>query len=207
MIFYSSPVSPYGRIVRILRQEKKLEERVPFTVLKTRGEGNPYYDLNPSGRVPALVLDDGRILEESGLICWYLDHLDGTPMLHPPEGLEGLTHRRIEAVARSMLDGLSLWGREYIYRDKAIRSPIILGHEKARAERLADFFEAEVTGDVMSGPLNMAQITLAFALHGRPKDRLAGYDWQDGRPNLMAWVERIGRVQSVADSNIPAEFS
>lgn len=86
MIFYSSPVSPYGRIVRILRQEKKLEERVPFTVLKTRGENNPYYDLNPSGRVPALVLDDGRILEESGLICWYFDHLDGTPMLHPPEG-------------------------------------------------------------------------------------------------------------------------
>ena len=55
-------------------------------MLKTRGENNPYYDLNPSGRVPALVLDDGRILEESGLICWYLDHLDGTPMLHPPEG-------------------------------------------------------------------------------------------------------------------------
>jgi hypothetical protein len=110
-------------------------------------------------------------------------------------------------VARSMLDGLSLWGREYIYRDKAIRSLIILGYEKARAERLADFFKAEVTGDVMSGPLNMTQIMLACALHGRPKDRPAGYDWQDGRPNLMAWVERIGRIQSVADSNIPAEFS
>lgn len=206
MIFYSSPVSPYGRIVRIVRQEKQLEERVPFTVLKTRGEENPYYDLIPSGRVPALVLDDGRILEESGLICWYLDHLDGAPTLHPPEGLAGLAHRRIEAVARSMLDGLSLWGREYIYREKAIRSPIILAHEKARAERLADFFEAEVNGEVMSGPLNMAQITLACALHGRPKDRPAGYDWQAGRPNLTAWVERIGRIQSIVDSDVPAEL-
>jgi glutathione S-transferase len=68
MIFYSSPVSPYGRIVRILRQEKKLEEKVRLTVLKIRGEDNSYYDLNPSGRVPALVLDDGRILKESGLL-------------------------------------------------------------------------------------------------------------------------------------------
>jgi len=200
-------MSPYGRIVRIVRQEKRLEERVPLTVLKTRGEENPYYELIPSGRVPALVLDDGRILEESGLICWYLDHLDDAPTLHPPEGLEGLSHRRIEAVARSMLDGLSLWGREYIYRDKAIRSPMILAHEKARAERLADFFESEVTGDVMSGPLNMAQITLACALHGRPKDRPAGYDWRANRPNLTDWVERIGQIQSVADSNIPAELT
>ena len=84
---------------------------------------------------------------------------------------------------------------------------MILAHEKARAERLADFFESEVTGDVMSGPLNMAQITLACALHGRPKDRPAGYDWRANRPNLTDWVERIGQIQSVADSNIPAELT
>lgn len=85
-------------------------------MLKTRGGENLYYDINPSGRVPALILDDGRILEESGLICWYLDHLDDAPTLHALEGLEGLAHRRIEAVARSMLDGLSLWAREYIVK-------------------------------------------------------------------------------------------
>lgn len=109
-------MSPYGCIGRIIRQEKWLENRVPFTVLKTRGGENLYYDINPSGRVPALILDDGRILEESGLICWYLDHLDDAPTLHALEGLEGLAHRRIEAVARSMLDGLSLWAREYIVK-------------------------------------------------------------------------------------------
>lgn len=191
-------------MARVVRQEKGLEERIPFKVLKTRGIDNPYYKIVPSGRVPALVFDDGTILEESAHICWYFDHIDGAPRFHPPEGLEGVAHRRLEATARSLLDGLSLWGRELIYRDEAIWSETLLTHERARALRLMDFFERKVHDPVMTGPLNMAQITLASALHGRPMGQPPGFDWQEGHPNLVAWVTRIGEVQSIADSSIPA---
>ena len=207
MKLLSTATSPYGRIARIVRLHKGLEERVSFEVVQTRGEGNPYYQTNPSGRVPSLLLDDGTILEESALVSWYLDHLDGSPDLHPPEGMAGLEHRRIEAVARSMLDGVSLWGREYLYRDKAIRSDVIMTHEKGRAERLSDYFESVVDGDVLNGPLNMAQITLACVLHGRPADMPRGYNWMEGRPKLAAWVDRIGRISAVEETVPPPRKS
>ena len=130
--------SPYSRMARIVCLEKSLGDRVSFELVETRGENNPYYNVNPSGRVPSLILDDGTVLEDSVLICWYLDNIDRTPKLHPADGMEGLEQRRVEAVARSMLDGTSLWLREYILRTPETRSETIISHERRRALRLAD---------------------------------------------------------------------
>ena len=198
MKLYTSMGSPYGRVTRIVRLEKNLEKLVSFEVVKTRGVNNPYYKINPSGRVPSLILDDGKILEDSALICWYLDNVNGIPSLHPSEGMQGLEERRIEAIARSMLDGTSLWWREYLYRSHEIRSKIIIDHEKSRALRLADIFEHEVQNEILAGPLNMAQIILACVLHGREKSGPPDFSWRIGRPNLCKWVERIGRNLAIS---------
>ena len=203
MKLHTTLTSPYGRMARIVRLEKGLADRIALEPVQTRGADNPYYAVNPSGRVPSLILDDGTILEDSTLVCWTMDHLDGDPTLHPPQGMAGLEHRRIEATARSMLDGVSLWSREFLYREPEIRSTTIIAHEQARALRLADVFEKEVLGEVLSGPLNMAQITLACVLHGRLNDRPQGFRWMDGRLNLCAWVERMGGYASIRETLPP----
>ena len=56
--------------------EKGLLDRVEIIPAKTRVADSPYYRINPSGRVPYLVRDDGIGMEESALICAYLDRLD-----------------------------------------------------------------------------------------------------------------------------------
>src|SRR5437899_11921924 len=114
-------------MVRIVVLEKGLERRVEVIVAQTRVADSPYYRLNPSGRVPYLVRDDGVGLEESALICSYLDRLDGKPAFELSEGEEAWEARRLEAVARSMLDGLSVWGRE-IMRPGDERSPTVIRH-------------------------------------------------------------------------------
>jgi glutathione S-transferase len=203
MILRSTLTSPYGRLARILRLEKSLEDRIEFEVVATRGVDNPYYAINPSGRVPSLILDDGTCLEDSTLVCWYLDNLDGTPTLHGSTGLDGLEHRRLEASARSMLDGVSLWSREYLYREEAIRSQTTIDHERGRALRMADMFENEMENPVLTGPLNMAQITLACLFAARLNNSPDGFTWQDSRPKLSAWVERISALRSVTDTTPP----
>ena len=95
MKLYTSLTSPYGRIARIVRLEKGLADRIALHPVKTRGADNSYYAVNPSGRVPSLILNDGAVLEDSTLVCWFMDHLDGAPTLLPPEGMAGLEHRRI----------------------------------------------------------------------------------------------------------------
>src|SRR4051795_6389559 len=105
MKLYITPGSPYARIARIMVIEKKLEDRVEIEIAQTRVADSPYYRINPSGRVPYLVRDDGVGLEESALICEYLDYIDGKPAFDFPGGAQRWEARRLEALARSMTDG------------------------------------------------------------------------------------------------------
>ena len=59
MKLYVTPMSPYARLARILVIEKGLGDRVEMVEAKTRTVGSPYYQINPSGRVPYLVDDAG----------------------------------------------------------------------------------------------------------------------------------------------------
>ena len=112
MKLYITPASPYARMARIVVIEKGLESRVEIIRAQTRLTDSPYYKINPSGRVPYLIRDDGTGMEESALICAYLDQLDGKPIFNLPTGDQQWEARRLEGLSRSMLDGLAVWGRE-----------------------------------------------------------------------------------------------
>ena len=84
MQLYVTYGSPYARLARIVVVEKGLEDRVEIIEAKTRMKDSPYYQISPSGRVPYLVDDTGVGMEDSQLICAYLDSLDGKPRLHDP---------------------------------------------------------------------------------------------------------------------------
>jgi glutathione S-transferase len=185
-------------MARIVVLEKGLEGRVETIVARTRAPESPYYAVNPSGRVPCLVCDDGTGLEESALVCEYLDHLDGKPAFHGERSLEA---RRLEALARSMLDGLSVWGRE-ILRPPHERSPGVIEHEAARAARMAELWERSIGHPLMQGALNMPQITLGCALGLEVRN--PGFRWRAGRPQLSSWYERISARPSFAATAPPA---
>ena len=86
MKLYITPLSPYARFAWIVVLEKGLEDRVDIIPAQTRVANSPYYGINPSGRVPYLVRDDGIGMEESALICAYLDQLGGAPAFALPAG-------------------------------------------------------------------------------------------------------------------------
>src|SRR3954467_3682173 len=134
MKLYVTPGSPYARMARIVVLEKRLESRVEIVAAKTRVTDSPYYEINPSGRVPYLICEDGTGLEESALICAYLDHLDGKAAFDLPGGDQAWEGRRLEALARSLVDGLSVWGRE-MSRPENEQSPAVVRHETDRARR------------------------------------------------------------------------
>ena len=203
MKLHITPGSPYARIARIVVIEKGLQDRVEVVLAKTRTPDSPYYMINPSGRVPFLERDDGPGYEDSPLICLYLDGLGGKPALHPADGPAGMEMRRIEAMARSMLDGLSVWGREIIYRPEGMRSEMIMAHEAARAMRLADAFEREMANPVLTGPLNIAQITLGCTVDGPSMPLLGEREWRSACPKLAAWAEKIAARPSFTATKAP----
>lgn len=194
MKLYVTPGSPYARMARIVILEKGIESRVEVIAARTRAADSPYYAINPSGRVPYLVRDDGVGMEESALICDYLDGLDGKPAFDPGNSLEA---RRLEALARSLLDGLSVWNRE-ISRPENERSPTVIRHEAGRAGRLTDVWEREIGHPVMRGALNRVQLTLACALG--LDARIPEFRWRPGHPGLSAWFDAFAARPSFAST-------
>ena len=190
MKLYVTITSPYARLPRIVIAQKGLENRVEIIEAKTRTAGSPYYAINPSGRVPYLVDDAGTGMEDSQVICAYLDGLDGKPWLHTRRD-DDWAYRRIEATARSLCDSTAVWARE-VRRPENEQSPTILAHEAARCERLADRFETEVSSPLLQGEPTMAHLILAVALETARMRRLC--DLTAHRRGLARWMEHIAQL-------------
>ena len=194
MKLYVTLTSPYARLARILVLEKALEDRVEIIQAKTRTSGSSYYQINPSGRVPFLVDDAGIGMEDSQLICAYLDSLDGKPRFHDPLRPSDWDYLRLEYAARSMCEGICVWVRE-VSRPASERSPTVLSHEVGRAKRMANVFEDRVTDPLMQGAPCMAHLILAVALEVARKRGFG--DLTDGRPQLGTWMRRISDLPSM----------
>jgi glutathione S-transferase len=193
MKLYVTFTSPYARLARILVLEKALEDRVEIIAAKTRAANSPYYAINPSGRVPYLI-DDSRVgMEDSQLICAYLDSLDGKPRFHDPRRQTDWAYQRLEFAARNMCEGICVWVRE-MSRPESERSPTVLAHELARGQRMADLFEERVP-DLMQSAPSMAHLILAVALDVAAKRGFG--DLTTGRPQLAAWMRSMSERPSM----------
>jgi len=184
MELYTTTTSPFGLMAQIIIFEKDLTGRVKVTMAKTRTVDSPYYKINPSGRVPYLLLENGRGLEESQLICAYLDQMGGAPVLDHLPTPKSWELWRLEALARSLLDSVSVWSRE-LKRTVNEQSPTIISHETERVRRMLDVWEYEITNPFMNGKLNMAQLTLAVTLN--MECRLSGFEVKQEHVHLRKW--------------------
>jgi len=82
MKLYTSTRAPNPRRVAMFIAEKGLAiEQVQIDLGTVQNRSPDYLARNPFGRVPALELDDGRILCETRAICTYLEGLYPTPNL------------------------------------------------------------------------------------------------------------------------------
>ena len=84
-----SPGSPFARKVRIAAIELGLIDKielVPATVAPTQPNEAYSHDISPLRKLPALILDDGKVIVDSYVIVEYLDELAGGGKLVPASG-------------------------------------------------------------------------------------------------------------------------
>ena len=97
MKLYSLPLSPYAARVRGAIYAKKLDvEIVPPPADRSSPE---FRALNPAGRIPILILDDGTALPESAVIVEYLEDAFPEPALRPRNAKDRARVRLITTVA------------------------------------------------------------------------------------------------------------
>ena len=95
-------LSPFGRKVRVVLAEKKID----FELIEAKpGENDELIQTyNPLGKVPVLVLDDGRVIYDSSVIAEHLDYLSPVCKLYPADQRPMISAKRTEALADGICD-------------------------------------------------------------------------------------------------------
>lgn len=193
MKLYVSPTSPYARKARVLLREKGLQDRVEEVFVNPHQDPAELLARNPLGKIPALALDDGSALYDSPVICEYLDALDATPSLIPPDGEARWAVLRAQALADGILD-LAVATVMERARPESERSPGSLERWRGKIERAAGGIGEAVAG--LRGELDLGRIALAVALSYLDL-RMPELDWRTQRPELIDWHANLAARASM----------
>lgn len=189
MKLLASLTSPYARKIRILLAEKNL----PFElVVDSPWEANTQVpEVNPLGKVPALVLDSGEVFFDSPVIAGYLETLDAAPVLLPSGGIERVRVRQTEALADGVLDAAVSAFLES-RRPEAQQSAASIERQFDKIRRSLDELERRANGRTWldGDAMQLGDITVGIAM-AYLELRLPQVDWRGGRPALSTLADRL----------------
>ena len=177
-LFITIP-SPYARKCRIVAREKGLADRVEEVVVDLYGAAPELAALNPVDQVPCLIAEDGLPLNDSPVICEYLDRLGSGAVLLPEAGPERWAVKRIETLGNAALEMGVKWVLEK-RRPEAERSPTWIARWQTGLGRVLDQLEAQ---HLKAEPLDLGVVTTGVLLTWLDF-RHPEYDWKNGRPGL-----------------------
>lgn len=195
-----SPTSPYVRKVLVCAMERGLEDRIERIPTNVWDPNTDLPSVNPLGKVPTLVLDNGEVLYDSPVICEYLDSLhDGEPLI-PPAGPARWSVLRQQALADGVLDAAILRITEAARRPEALRWPDWIERQAGKMHRSVDALEQDVAG--LDGALDLGKIAIGCTL-GYLDFRFAADDWRTGHPALAKWYEAFAARPSMRATRPP----
>ena len=188
MQLYDSLISGNGYKIRLLLSMLgRAYDRIEVDILKGESRTPDYLTLNPNGRIPLLVLDDGRALAESNAILYYL--ANGAPCF-PADPFaqaavlqwmcfEQYSHEPYIAVARFWLEHLEMTPE----REAA------LAEKKVQGYKALDVMEGHLSDRdwFVDDSMSIADIALYAYTHVADE---GGFDLAP-YPAIRAWLGRI----------------
>ncbi len=194
MRLIGSPTSPYVRKVLIVAHEAGVASRLEVV----NGSGTPLAPnaetiaVNPLGKVPCLLRDEGPAIFDSRAIAQYLNAAgDGGLM---PEGEGRWIALTLEAIGDGILDASLLTAYEKRLRPEELRFEPWVEGQKAKVNRALDHLESRWTA-ALSGPLTLGSIAVGTALGYIDFRNIVG-EWRATRPGLAKWQESFAERPS-----------
>ena len=194
MKLYWSPRSPFVRKVLVCAHELGITERIEKVyALVSMTRTNPdVMQVNPVGRIPALVADDGMVLYDSHVICEYLDALHGGSRLFPKDLPRRWDVLRRLALGDGMLETLVLWRSEQTRPSAQQSSATLSAFEQKAASALA----ALENDTAPRHDVDIGDIAIGCAL-GYLDFRYSRLGWRARAPRRAAWFETFNARPSM----------
>ena len=196
MKLWYSPPSPFVRKVLMLAYETgqidKLElVDVSNTALTPDAE---LAKLNPLGKIPTLILEDGHTLFDSRVISEYLDGLhDGKKML-PAEGMDRYNVLVCQAMGDGIMETAVAIRYEQALRPQEFQWNVWMDAQQKKIVQALDVLETWRAGRLQD--IHLGSISVASAL-SYLDFRQPDFNWREGRPVLMQMLATFSERESM----------
>jgi glutathione S-transferase len=199
MKLHWSPRSPFARKVMVFAHETGLAGRIETvrTLVSMTSPNRELMRVNPLGKIPTLVMDDGMALFDSAVICEYLDSLHGGEKLFPRAPEQRWQALRWHALGNNMLDNLVLWRNERV-RPQSQQSPETLAAFELKVSSALSALDAEAAPLGKAAP-GIGHVAIAVAL-GYIDFRFPELRWRKGHDRIAAWNETFSQRPSIRDT-------
>lgn len=184
MQLFLNATSPYARLARILLLEKGMVDDVTLRWCDPWADDKALLEVNPAGRIPALVTDDGTTLSESLLIAVYLDSVSSRLPMIPSSQLADVLH--LAGLGQNLMDVAfnTVIARKH-YGAEIDQSE--LGRRRQRAmQRIVEQLNSELHESQLAPSITLGEIATAVALDYLAF-RLPEVHWREAYPQLKAW--------------------
>ena len=189
MKLIGSNSSPYVRKVRVVLAEKKIEYRYELDDVWSPGSQLP--SVNPLGKVPTLIMDDGAALFDSRVIAEYLDNLTPVHKLVPPNGRARVEVKIWEVLGDGLLDAAVLVRLEQLRTDSQ-RSPSWIARQMSKVEASLQAMSNAIADKpwCVDGRYSLADISLGCAL-SYLDFRFPALGWRAQFSNLARHADKL----------------
>ena len=193
---YATISSPFARKVRVAAIETGQPDLIDWRMLSREQRPVVLPAINPLGKVPVVVLDNGQALYDSPVICAYVDALHDGAKLIPADGPERWRVLRLEALGDGLAEAVVAVAQEGAKSEEQ-QSPRVIERQGAKVAAALGALEAEAAA--FRDPPSMGEIAAACAL-GYMDYRGVAADWRARHPALAQWYARIGARPSFAQT-------
>ena len=180
--------SQNGYKIRLLLSHLGLAYETRFvSIFEGEGQRCEYLSINPAGAVPAIRLDDGRVLAESNAILAFL--AEGTPYLPDDRWARAKVNQWLSFEGDYVQNGLATL-RHWIMTGKAARRPPeLVASKRAGSLKALRILDRELAARpfIAGEAYTIADISL-FAYVSRAHE--AGLSL-DEFANVRAWIARV----------------
>jgi glutathione S-transferase len=203
MKIIGSFTSPYARKVRIVLAEKKIE--ADFVLENVWAPETTIGQINPLGKIPCLVMDDGSAIFDSRVIVEYVDTLSPVGKLIPADGRERAAVKTWEALADGVLDAGILARLEATWRPAEQQSPAWIERQMSKIDAALKSMSIGLGESTFchNNQFSLADVAVGCAL-GYLDFRFPSVDWRSPYPNLDQLHQRLMQRQSFKDTVPPA---
>lgn len=199
MKFYSNPLSPYVRKVRIVAAVKGVEKQLEVIPIDTNPADNPAINtINPLAKIPALVVD-GTPLYDSPVICEYLDTLAPSPVLFPKSGMARFRTLTLGALGDGILDAALLLVYEKRFRPEGMWFAPWQQRQQGKIDLALSSLERNPPA--WEANPDYGHITVACGL-GYLDFRHEG-KWRSQHPRLVAWLDSFAKAVPAFEATRP----